>query len=182
MAAAIPWVVAAATVASTAVTVFTSNKGSQVAAQGQQAAGNAQKAAYDANAYQQQIQGVQQRNIDIAQAQQLARESQLHAGAIRAAYGAAGMDVNVGSPLEALADTASRDELNRQLVLWQGVADQQGSDTGADISRLQGKAAQAAGNASALGTLYQGQSRTASQIPGLIKDAVNLYNTPLPSF
>lgn len=151
MAAALPFVLAGAQAASTYVT-----------AKGQIAAGNAQAAAFDANATQQQQQGMQARNIAIGKAAQQGVENERRAGAIAAAYGAAGIDTSGGSPLEVMSDQATHGELNRQLLVWQGTAEQQSADTQADFYRAQGAAAKKAGYNSALGTLFSGITKIGS--------------------
>lgn len=126
------------------------------------AAGNAAKGAYNFNAQQQEQQGQQQRNIDIGKAQQQNVQNERNAGSITAAYGAAGVDPSSGTPLEVMSDQAAHGELNRQLMLWQGIADQQSSDTQASGLRAQGQAAQNAGYNSAIGSLFSGAASAAS--------------------
>lgn len=173
MAAALPFVMVAAQVA-----------GTVLSAGGQVAAGNAQKAAYDANAQQEQIQGKQQRNIAIEQGQQKGRDALLRAGAITAAYGAAGVDPNSGSPLEVMSDQATQGELAKQLTLWQGQAQQQSADTQASIDTMQGKAAQQAGYTSALGTLFSGLGRAGGSFyqPGASAPAPAPKSSLVPSW
>lgn len=125
-------------------------------------AGNAQANADQANALQQQLQGQQQRNISITKSQDLNVQNERNAGSIRAAYGAAGVDPNSGTPLEVMSDQATHGELNRQLLLWQGLADQQTSDTQASFLHSQATAARTAGYISAAGSLASGAEKAAS--------------------
>lgn len=137
--------------------------GTMFTASGQAQAGRQQQQAYDINAQQEEIQGAQQRNISITEAQQKERQATLRAGSIRAAYGAAGVDPNSGSPLAVMADQATQGELTKHLTLWQGMAQQQSADTQAGIDRLQGRAARAAGYSSAAGTLFSGFGQILAQ-------------------
>lgn len=123
-------------------------------------AGEAQANAHAANAEQQRIQGLQQRNISISKAQQQGQDILRQRGAVRAAYGAAGVTPG-GTPLEVMAEHATRGELSRQQLLWQGLAEQQSSNQQAAFYRAQGKAARTAGYISAVGKLVSGAERTA---------------------
>jgi hypothetical protein len=124
-------------------------------AMGSIAQGNAQAAAYNANAEAQYRQGIQERNVAISKAGDQERDSLLHKGAMAAAYGASGVDAETGTPLEAMSDQASQDELARHRMLWQGQAEQQSSTDQANVYRAQASAAKRAGYMSALGSLFQ---------------------------
>jgi hypothetical protein len=124
-------------------------------------AGEAQANAYQANADQQVLQGMQQRNIAITKAQEQGTASLRQQGAIRAAYGASGVVPTGGSALEVMSDQVAHGELARQRQLWQGVAEQQSSDQQAASYRAQGKAARTAGYISAIGKLVSGAEKSA---------------------
>lgn len=128
---------------------------------GEAYAGEAAANAYQANADQQVLQGLQERNIAITKAREQGTASLRQAGAIRAAYGAAGVVPTGGTPLEVMSDQATNGELARQSQLWQGVVSQQSSDQQAASYRAQGKAARTAGYISAIGKLASGAERTA---------------------
>jgi hypothetical protein len=154
--------------------------GSQVTASGQIAAGNAQAKAdatqaqaTDANANQQLVQGTQQRNIQISKAAADYVTTERQAGAIRAAYGAAGVDPNTGSPLLVASDQATQAELKRQTDLWQGLADQQAGATQAEMHVAEGQSyvqagitAQKTGYTSAAATSLAGAAKAVGQIQG----------------
>lgn len=141
------------------MTAILQGVGTLFQAQGDIQGGKDRKAAYDFNAQQEQSQGTQQRNIAIAAGQQKGREAELRAGAITAAYGAAGVDPNSGSPLQVMSDQATQGELARQMTIWQGVAQQQSADTQASADQAEGSAALRAGYTSALGTLFNGAAQ-----------------------
>lgn len=128
---------------------------------GEAYAGEAQANAYQANADQQILQGLQERNIAITKAREQGTTSLRQAGAIRAAYGASGVVPTGGTPLEVMSDQATSGELARQMQLWQGVVSQQSSDQQAASYRAQGKAARTAGYISAIGKLVSGAEKSA---------------------
>lgn len=125
-------------------------------------AGNAKANADQFNAEQVELQGRQERNVAIEKAQEQGVENERRQGAIVAAYGAAGVDPGAGSPLEVMADQATHGELNRQLMLWQGLAQQQSADSQGAVYRRQAKVDRNAGYVSALGSLASGTERLAT--------------------
>lgn len=116
-----------------------------ISAGGSVAAGQAQQNAYNANAKLEEQQGEIARNQSFSSAQQVWQKVQKTIGGQRAAYGAAGVDPNSGSPLEVMAETARNGELSRLATLYQGVTQQQTADTQAALDRYSGKAAKKAG-------------------------------------
>lgn len=124
-------------------------------------AGEAQANASAANAEQQRIQGMQQRNIGISKAAQQSDDILRQKGAITAAYGAAGVTPAGGTPLDVMADHATHAEMARQSMLWQGLTEQQSSDQQADFDRAQSKAQRTAGYISALGDIASGAEQAA---------------------
>lgn len=184
MAVAIPFVLAAAAVTSTVVGLAAANS----SAQGQIAAGNAQQQADVAqakadssNADQQMVQGTQQRNIQISKGAEDYVSDERAAGAVRAAYGGAGVAATSGTPLSVMADAATQNEMTRQMDVWQGLVDQQANDTQAQMDTAQGQSAvqagytaQQAGYTSAAGTMLAGTAKAAGQVPGDITAIQNL--------
>lgn len=150
--------------------------GSMFTAAGQAQAGDAQSQAYKqqavanrVNAEGQIAQGQEQRNIAIEQGQEKERQGEQTMGRIAAAYGAAGLDVGAGTPLEVMSDQASQDELAKHLTIYQGIVQQQSSDTQAGIDTIESnsalqnaRAAKVGGYLSAAGTMFDGGAKLLS--------------------
>ena len=75
------------------------------------------------------------------------------AGAQRAAYGASGVDVNVGSPLDVLADTDAEGKMSAMQILYSGELQEWNSRQGARMALLN---AQGQATGSLLGGLVGG--------------------------
>lgn len=73
-------------------------------------------------------------------------------GAMRAAYGAAGVTVD-GSPLDVLAESAAAAELDKLTIQYQGELTAKGYQTDARLTESAGRAADTAGGFSAAGAL-----------------------------
>lgn len=131
MAAAIPYIIAAATVVSTISTI----RQGQAVAQQQQAATQATVTAATFN------EQVNTQNADIvrsqaqAQAVQNDRETFLRLGAIRAAAGKSGGVSSEGSALDVLGDAAAQSELDRQNIIYQGELQARGFTNSATLDR-----------------------------------------------
>lgn len=108
-------------------------------------AGEAQQVGYNANARAEEQQGEVTRQASFNSADQIWSEVQRRLGSARAAYGAAGIDPNTGTPLLVMAESARRGELARQATLFQGRLNQEVANTQAAIDRFTGKAAKRAG-------------------------------------
>jgi len=89
-----------------------------------------------------------------------ARDSARRLGATRAAYGASGVDVNTGTPLEVMADEATEGELQRRLTLYQGDAQAYNLRQQGMLALAGGGAAANAADTAAGTTLLTGAART----------------------
>lgn len=123
--------------------------------------GQAQQNAYNANAELEEKQGEIARGQSFSSAEQVWQKVQQTLGAQRAAYGAAGVDVGTGSPLEVMAESARRGQLARMATLFQGEAQQQTAQTQAALDRYAGKAAKKAGLIQAGSTLLTAGAKIA---------------------
>jgi hypothetical protein len=119
-------------------------------AQGQQA-----KSAHNYNAQIAERNAVaarQQASADAAAQQRHARQV---LGAARANYGASGVTLE-GSPLDVLEMSAANAELDRQNILYKGSLRAMGYESDADMERMQGRSAQAAGYTRAASSVLTG--------------------------
>lgn len=94
----------------------------------------------------------QRRAEAAARADIIQRTSGRKIGAIKSAYGAAGVDIQ-GTPLDVLADQASEFELERQLALYQGEAEAASLTQRGMMMQFQGQMAMDAAETSAGTTL-----------------------------
>jgi hypothetical protein len=95
-------------------------------------------------------------------------------GQARAAYGASGVDVTRGSPLEVMADQAASGELTRQLDLYKGAVQATGNLAQAGLLQQEAGAAQRAGQIRGASTLLTG-------LAGAARSAVPLFSTSRPA-
>ena len=146
-AAAIPYIIAAA--------------GSAVSAMGTMAAARGQSQAYNANAEQQREIAQQAEQQSQLKAQLTEQDNARRMGAARAAFGAAGVDPNIGSPLALMADLATQGEVRRQLDLYQGRVNAYSADSQAGIYGAEADAALSAGAYGAGATLLTSASQGA---------------------
>ena len=109
MAAALPAVFAAATVASSAV-----------GAMGQMSAGDAAARAGYVNSMAQQQEARQALQAGATNAAQVQQDNERRIGALRAAQGASGITTDTGSSLNLMSDMAAQAEMRRQLTLYRG--------------------------------------------------------------
>jgi len=142
MAPAIPFVMLAMTVATTAM-----------GAMGSMAAGQAQQEAYKYNA----AMALQSGTAEAAQKEQDTRRKLAEA---RAAYGAAGVDIQ-GTPLEVMSDMATQGELDRQTILWK-------ARTEATQQNWLGQQAASEGKSQAIGTILSGLGKAGGQAMGMM--------------
>jgi len=147
--AAIPLIMLAVTVASTAMSAVS---------QMQQA--KAQESAADYNAK------LNKRNADIALQQGAAdaeaqrRQNIMRFGAARAAYGAAGVTGD-GSPLDVLESSAINMELDRQTILRNAKLKSMGYGESATLDEMSGANAKSAGQSGAVGIILSGATKAA---------------------
>lgn len=129
--------------------------GLAAAAAGKIRAGQSAKAKgkYDAAVYERDAGVARDQATALALRQQ--REATKVTGAMRAAYGAAGVTVE-GSPLDALEESAGQAELDRLTILHNGELKAIGLNDSAALSRAAGKAAATSGYVDAVGTLFGG--------------------------
>lgn len=118
--------------------------------------GQAAKAAADYNAT------IANQNAQAAAAQgeaaseQQARESERKMGSAMAAYGASGVQMGSGSPMDVLADVARSSELDRQTTVYNYKMRGLGFQDQAGLDIAQGENASSAGYLTAMGALFQG--------------------------
>jgi len=93
------------------------------------------------------------------------RESYRRMGAIRAAYGAAGITTE-GSPLDVLTNSAEMAELDRQNIIYKGEVRATGYENDAALERARGKAAMTAGYFGAASSLLKGGAGAAGMMGG----------------
>ena len=146
---------AVAAVASTAVTVYSTNQ----AGQQQQAASkyNAKVAANQAEAA---------RNAAAVRAQQAALQHRRVAASNVAAAGSSGVEVAAGSPLLVLADEAMQADLEQQRIRYGGDLEASTQRANERLFRFQGQQARAAGGLRAGTTLLSGASAFATRYGG----------------
>lgn len=140
----------------------------------QQANAQAKAAEYDAKvqeknatiADQNRISSIRQADVD---AEDKAREHRRTLSSIRTAYGGSGLTME-GSPLDVMEDSALEAELDVDRIAYEGRArNREGgiqSDSfvqEAQLSRMSGEAAKAAGGISAMGYLFGGFGKALSR-------------------
>jgi len=128
-------------------------------AMGQAQQGAQAQAFANQNAMIMQGRALQAENEARARADIQARDTARKLAATKAAYGASGVDVNDGTPLDVLSDQATEGELQRQLILYGGATQSQAYLQQAGLTRMQGQAAADAGNTAAGTTLLTGTAR-----------------------
>lgn len=154
---ALPIIAAVGSALGTVVSVFGAIQ------QGQQASDAAE---YDAKVAERNATIARQQAAADADAQQ--RDARRRIGAARAAYGAAGVDVE-GSPLDALEESAANAELDRQNILYRGRLREIGYQDDAAQSTYNAGQAESAGYMKAGSALLAGASSTAAKIEPLLK-------------
>ena len=125
-------------------------------AQAQQQAGQQAQQIANSNADILSQRATQAQNEAQARAAIQARSNARTLGATKAAYGASGVDVNEGTPLEVLSDQATEGELQRQLILYGGQTQSNAYQQQANILRMGGAVTAGAANTAAGNTLLTG--------------------------
>lgn len=123
--------------------------------------GNAQAKAYKYNAQIEEQNAVQARDAASAQAGQVDRDNKRKIAEAMAAYGASGVDVNQGSPLDVLSDLATEGELSKRIVLYQGELTARGDQQQAGLDRMNASSAQTAGYINAGATVLGAAGKVA---------------------
>lgn len=136
--------------------------GAAVSAVGSISAGNARAKAGRANASLLEDQAHFAQERAESEAAMIVRDNRRKMGAVVAAYGASGVQINQGTPLEVMSDVAAEGELSKRLRLYQGSIEALEARQGAGIARQEAGAAQQAGYFDAAGTLLTGGARFAS--------------------
>lgn len=149
-------VFAAITAATTAAATIVQAVGArrQAEAQSQAATYNAKVAEQNADAVRQQAQ---------VQAQQIDRRNRLRIGAVKAAAGGAGIELQ-GSVIDLIGDMTTQGELERQNALWQGEMQARGFNIDSALSKSQARNARRAGRLRVAGTLLSGASQIGGQV------------------
>lgn len=91
-------------------------------------------------------------------ADQQSRAAMLLSGSTKAAYGAAGV-TNEGSPIDVLASSANKAELDRQTILYKGALQAQGYNDEASLDQAKAGNAVTSGILSGIGTAAGGASK-----------------------
>jgi len=145
--------------------------GTYTSAQAQldQGAARMQIAKYNSGVQEQRAEQIDQEAEARAAIQGRANERGL--GQIRGAYGASGMDVNQGTPLEVMSDAAAELELQKQMILYGGKVGAYNARVQGNIDLLMGSYAEAAAKTGAMSTFLTGASRIGQQ-------AYNAFGNP----
>lgn len=151
MAAALPFIAAAATV---------------ISAVGQIAQGNAQASAYQYNQQFAEAQGRIQQQQAEAQAALDKQNSDRLKGEIITTYGVAGIDPGTGTPLDVLSDAAAQAELTRQTTLYRGTLARLGDLADAQLSGIYASNAATGGYIRAGSTILTGAGDVIQNWPG----------------
>jgi len=153
--------------------------GTAVSAYGAYASGQAQKKAADYNAASDEIQAQQARDAAKIDAGNQALAARRAEAGVRARAAASGIDPGFGSPLLVMMDNARQAKLENERILYGGEIRAAGYQSGANLSRFQGRAAESAGNIGAGVNLLSGIARVGSQYSrprgvgaGLLSDSV----------
>lgn len=126
-----------------------------VGAVGAISGGNRAKRAANARAKQARYQAAYTRDQTAAAMIRQNKESRRVLGAMRAAYGAAGVTVE-GSPLDVLAESAANAELDRLTIKYSGELKAKGFDTDAKMSEAEASAIGSASMFKAAGAILGG--------------------------
>lgn len=137
-----------------------------VSAAGSISAGNSAKKAYDYNAQVSRERAQSELDAAAAEAMQIRTDVARKMGDAKAAYGASGVVLGSGSPLDVMSDLATQGELSTQLRLYEGKLRAKSAIEQANLDTMQGKAAQTAGYYGAAGSLLGGIGKVAS-MPGM---------------
>lgn len=160
MAAAIPWIIAAASAVSAIGSIRQAQAASQISQQQatvSEVAGN-----FNATINEQNVEIVRQDARD--QAKQSERETYLRLGAIRAAQGKSGGYGGEGSVLDVLGDVAAQSELEKQNIIYQGELKARGYTNTATLDRFGGGAAASRYRAQGEAQEMAGYSRAGSEL------------------
>lgn len=154
--------------------------GAGQAAAGAVQQGNAQQTAQDTNAAIATQQAATTTSQADAQAAIDKQNTTRQMGQIIATYGASGVDVGSGSPLDVLSDSASQGELTRQTDLYRGIVTSNADLSQAALDSTAGANAAAAGQITAqgdltrgAGTVLQGLGKTATSAASLFKSSTS---------
>jgi hypothetical protein len=154
IAPALPYVAAAATVASTAVAAYGAV---------QQGQSQAEADRYNRQLQQQEAEvATQQAEAQVASDKQLATRQM---GEIAASYGASGVDVGQGSPLEVLSDQAAEAQIKQNIATYRARVAATGDVNSANLYGLYADQARQAALARAGSTILTGASQIARDWP-----------------
>jgi len=154
--AAIPWIVAAISVAGTAAGTYSAIEQGNAAEDASKRNAKAQNTNARVAAEQAQYAADRQRS-----------ENRRRLGAQRAAGAKSGIDLSGGSFNDVLLDTSVQGEMDALASIYQGQATASAYQSSARNSLLEGRAAKQAGYLRAGSTLLSGASQTASAWPSL---------------
>lgn len=180
MTAALPFIEAAAaatTVISTIGSIGAKAAGTAAQVQGAEQAGAAQQQAANYNA------GIAQQNVSIInsqtaqQVEQTHRAAVLKIGAMRALYGASGVDVSSGSPLDVLASSTAQAKLDEQTVRYNGEVKALNYKNQAQLDIMGGQQAAAAASSKAASSLLTGTASTLSTVSDLAPSIGSTYKS-----
>lgn len=141
--------------------------GSISSAMAQQQQGNVARDVGNANAMALESQAQRIGNETRVRADIQRRENARKMGQTMAAYGASGVDVNSGTPLDVEADQATEGELQAKLIEYGGTSQQQQLMRQAQLLRMGGNAYGSAADIGAGSTLLTGGAKLAMAGVGL---------------
>ena len=152
--------------------------GTLITAGAQVQAGTAARAVGNANARVQQFMADQAREIGEADVAEQKRITAAISGKQAAGFGAGGGEINTGGAVQILADTAQFGELDVLRIRNNAERQAFALESGAAISRAEGKNAEITGFLSAAGTLVVGGSTVASRWKVFKKETIAAGGTP----
>lgn len=129
--------------------------------------GNAMASADRWNAQESAYAGKVDAAQSIAQSQDIAQQNERRQGAVRAAYGASGVDPNAGTALKVMADQAAQGERAKLYALYQGRTKQHAADVQGNVDLYDAKTAQQASYMQAGTTLLSNLVKMGSQAYGM---------------
>lgn len=152
MAVAIPMIaMAALAAAGTVVTIL-----------GQQKATEAQEGAAKFNAAVASNNALSSRQAAAAEAERIRQRNRRLAGAQRANYAKAGIDISFGTPQDVILDSAVQGEMDAMTTIYQGQTTANNQNARAVLFKMEGEAARASLPWAIAGTALQGAATIAS--------------------
>jgi hypothetical protein len=133
--------------------------GTAISAAGSISAGTAQQNAEKYNAEVDQNNAIQARQAAFSQEQASEQQTTSRLGQQKADYGASGVDVNTGSPVDVMTDTAAKGRLDALTLRYGGQVRAQADQEGASLALYQGASDATAGYIGAGTSLLTGAGK-----------------------